>query len=129
VKDVPNFRIRLVNANQLHRRLLRPQFPFSHALSYTDFPGIVMIPAESECGASLHEHWKCYQAGYQQDNRDRCDLALEGGYTHLQRNGERLAEVVTQPLHTCAINMSYYLSIFTLESVLWNEKKKWSITF
>jgi len=35
----------------------------THALNYTGFPGLVQVAAESECGASLHGHRKCSQAG------------------------------------------------------------------
>jgi len=33
----------------------------THALNYTGFPGLVQLAAESECGASLHGHRKCFK--------------------------------------------------------------------
>jgi len=52
------------------------------ALNYTGFPGLVQVAAESECGASLHGHRKCSQAGCPLVNCDLGELALEGGYTY-----------------------------------------------
>jgi len=51
------------------------------ALNYTDFPGLVQVAAESECGASLHGHRKCSQAACPLVNCDLRESALEGGYT------------------------------------------------
>ena len=53
----------------------------SNALNYTGFPGLVQVAAESECGASLHVHRKCSQAGCPLVNGDLDEMALEGGYT------------------------------------------------
>jgi hypothetical protein len=53
----------------------------THALNNTGFLGLVQVAAESECGASLHGHRKCSQAGRPLVNRDIGELALEGGYT------------------------------------------------
>jgi hypothetical protein len=41
-------------------------------LNYIEFPRPVQVTAESECGASLQGHQKCYQAGCQLVNRDLC---------------------------------------------------------
>ena len=51
------------------------------ALNYTGFPGLGQVAAESECGASLHGHKKCSQAGCLPVNRDLGESALEGSYT------------------------------------------------
>jgi hypothetical protein len=63
----------------------------THALIYTGFPGLVLVAAESECGASLHRHRKCSQAGSALVNCDLGESALEGVYTwqeHLSREAE-----------------------------------------
>jgi hypothetical protein len=51
-----------------------------HALNYTGFSGLVQVPAESKCGASLHRQRKCSQAGCLLVNGDLGESALEGGY-------------------------------------------------
>jgi hypothetical protein len=48
------------------------------ALNYTGVPGLVQVAAESECGASLHGHRKCSQAGCPLGHLG--ESALEGGY-------------------------------------------------
>jgi len=53
----------------------------THALDYTGFPGVVQVAAESDCGASLHGHRKCSQAGCPLVNGDLGESALEGAYT------------------------------------------------
>ena len=53
----------------------------THALNYTGFPGLVQVAAESECGASLHRHRKCCQAGCPLVNGDLGESALEGSHT------------------------------------------------
>ena len=52
----------------------------ANALNYTGFPGLAQGTAESECGASLHGHRKCSQAGCPLVNGDLGEMALEGGY-------------------------------------------------
>jgi len=53
----------------------------THALIYTGLPGLVQVAAESECGASLHGHKKCFQTGCPLVNRGLGESALEGDYT------------------------------------------------
>ena len=85
VPAVPNLRERLVQTYQLHCLFLCPRFLNRHlrrtALNYTGFPGLVQVAAESECGASLHGHRKCSQAGCPLVYRDLGESTLEGGYT------------------------------------------------
>ena len=52
----------------------------TYALNYTSFPGLVQVATVSECGASLHGHRKCSQAGCPLVNGDLGESALEGGY-------------------------------------------------
>jgi len=50
--------------------------------NYIGFPGLVQVAAESECGASLHGHRKCSQAGCPLVNGDLAESALERDYTY-----------------------------------------------
>ena len=74
----PNLRERLVQTYQFQCPFLSPRFLIRHVrrtavnhrpyqpwitLNYTGFPRLVQVAAESECGASLHGHRKCSQAG------------------------------------------------------------------
>ena len=85
VPAVPYLRERLVQTYQLQCLFLCPCFLTRHlrhtALNYTGFPGLVQVAAESECGASLHGHRKCSQAGCPLVYRDLGESTLEGGYT------------------------------------------------
>ena len=85
VPAVPNLRGRLIYTYKFQRLFFRPHFLTGHvhgtALNYTGFPGLVQVAAESECGASLHGHRKCSQAGCPLVNCDFRESALEGGYT------------------------------------------------
>jgi hypothetical protein len=84
VPAVPNLRGRLIYTYKF-QRLFGPHFLTGHvhgtALNYTGFPDLVQVAAESECGASLHGHRKCSQAGCPLVNCYLRESALEDGYT------------------------------------------------
>jgi hypothetical protein len=80
----------------------------THALNYTSFPGLVQVAAESECGASLHGHRKCSEAGSPLVNCDLGESVLEGGYMWQSASLEKqrgtwwcLLSCVTLPLYVC----------------------------
>jgi hypothetical protein len=91
VPAVPNLRERHVYMYKFQRLFLCPNFRHVRgtALNYTDFPGLVLVAAESECGASLHGHRKCSQACSPLVNRDLGESALEGVYTWQSTSPEK----------------------------------------
>ena len=82
----------------------------THALNYTGFPGLVEVAAESECGASLHGHRKCSQAGCPLVNCDLRESALEGGYTLESASPEK--QRGTHVMFTLTCNPTFTLAQF-----------------
>jgi len=88
----------------------------THALNYTDFPGVVQVAAESECGASLHGYMKCSQAGCPLVNGHLGESALEGGYT--QQSASPHKQRGTRAIFTLTCNPALMLGRNSLKSGL-----------
>jgi len=69
------------------------------------FPGLVQVAAESECGASLHEHRKCSQALLV--NGSPGESALEGGYTYESASPQK--QRGTRAIFTLTCNPAFML--------------------
>ena len=89
---------RLMQTYELHGLFFRPHFLLrrvcSSTHSYTDFPGLVQVVIDSECGASLHGQRTCSQAArllVTVTLENRLSKAVTRETAPLQRSREGLA--------------------------------------